>query len=278
MPLYSYLGLVMLVISEAGMFAHIEPLWSWHTPIAWTGYILFVDGIIYKKRGSSWLMNHRPEFAFLWLVSFPLWAIFEGYNLLIRNWHYVNLPESAIARYGGYAWAFATISPAIFESAELVAVLRRAPSKRPCHFAINRSVEWLLIAAGAVMLTWPLLQPSPYHGALVFVGFIFLLDPLNRRLGAESIVGDLNSAEPERRQRVVNLLIAGFICGLLWEFWNYWARAKWIYDVPIMQGWKLFEMPLAGYLGFPPFAVECFTMYVFVRRLVWRGRARPIGL
>jgi hypothetical protein len=223
-------------------------------------------------------MNHRKEFAFLWLVSFPLWAIFEGYNLLIRNWHYINLPESAIARYGGYAWAFATISPAIFETAELVAVLRRTPSKRSLHLAIDTSVEWFLIATGAFMLAWPLLQPSPYHGALVFLGFIFLLDPINRRLGAESIIGDLNGPIPERSYRVINLLLAGLICGLLWEFWNYWARAKWIYDVPIMQGWKLFEMPLAGYLGFPPFAVECFTMYGFIRRLAWRGPARPIGL
>ena len=37
--------------------------------------------------------------------------------------------------------------------------------------------------------------------------------------------------------------------------------------VPIMQRWKIFEMPLPGYLGFPPFAVECFTMYVLVRAL-----------
>jgi len=26
-------------------------------------------------------------------------------------------------------------------------------------------------------------------------------------------------------------------------------------------------MPVPGYLGFPAFALECFTMYVFVRRM-----------
>ena len=32
-----------------------------------------------------------------------------------------------------------------------------------------------------------------------------------------------------------------------------------------MEQVKIFEMPLPGYLGFPAFALECFTMYVFVR-------------
>ncbi len=62
-----------------------------------------------------------------------------------------------------------------------------------------------------------------------------------------------------------------FICGGLWEFWNFWARAKWIYTVPILGDIKIFEMPVLGYFGFPPFALECFAMYVFVRRLFWRG-------
>src|SRR3954469_23526693 len=128
LPWYAIAGLALLAASEAGMLAHIEPFWSWHTPIAWTGYILLIDGFIYKKRGSSWLMSHRSEFAFLWVVSFSLWTIFEGYNLLIRNWHYINLPQNLVVRYLGYAWAFATISPAIFETAELFAVFSKRPA------------------------------------------------------------------------------------------------------------------------------------------------------
>ncbi len=51
------------------------------------------------------------------------------------------------------------------------------------------------------------------------------------------------------------------MCGVLWEFWNYWTGTKWIYSVPYFQNWKVFEMPLMGFLGFPPFAVECWIMY-----------------
>jgi hypothetical protein len=101
-----------------------------------------------------------------------------------------------------------------------------------------------------------------YMAAPVWLGFIFLLDPINARLGAETLT----------RDRIINLSLSGLLCGVLWEFWNYWAHAKWHYTVPIMEHVKLFEMPLPGYLGFPAFALECFTMYVFVRLLAARAR------
>jgi hypothetical protein len=64
----------------------------------------------------------------------------------------------------------------------------------------------------------------------------------------------------------------------VWEFWNYWARTKWIYTVPILAEVRIFEMPVPGYLGFPAFALECFAMYAIARRLIWRGRGRPLAL
>src|SRR5207245_10377121 len=51
-------------------------------------------------------------------------------------------------------------------------------------------------------------------------------------------------------------------CGWFWEFWNYWAAAKWHYIFPMFQSWKIFEMAVPGYLGFLLFALECFVVYV----------------
>ncbi len=113
-----------------------------------------------------------------------------------------------------------------------------------------------------------------YLAAPVWLGFIFLLDPINARLGAESLWADWRAG---RRDRLINLVLSGFLCGVLWEFWNYWSRAKWHLQVPIMEHFKIFEMPVPGYFGFPAFALECFTLYVFLRRLVTRG-GRPIAL
>ena len=63
-------------------------------------------------------------------MSIPLWVVFEGYNLLIENWHYINLPENPLIRYFGYAWAFATISPGILLTAELVSLAPQPPPSR----------------------------------------------------------------------------------------------------------------------------------------------------
>jgi hypothetical protein len=287
LPLHTWFGLALLALSEGAMLAHVEPFWTWHTPFAWTGYILLLDGIVCNLRGSSWLTTNRSEFVFLAIVSIPLWVVFEGYNLLIQNWHYINLPENLFVRYSGYAWAFATISPGIFLTAELVARLRAsrfgaagvrpAPvdARPPADDYRPSTVDYVSIAVGAAMLVWPLVWPSPYLAAPVFLGFILLLDPINARAGDESLFRDLRAGQYDR---LINLLGAGFICGGLWEFWNFWARAKWIYTVPIFGDIKMFEMPVLGYFGFPPFALECFTMYVFTRRLVWRGRRREIGV
>ena len=284
-PRHALIGLVILAVSEAAMFARIEPFWTWHTPIAWTAYILLLDGIVYRSRGSSWLMSNRREFFFLGAVSIPLWLVFEAYNVLIRNWHYINLPQNPMVRYLSYAWAFATISPGIFQTAELVSVLQGRVEGLPRRSAMRvggpiddyrfATVDYLLIAIGAVMLVVPAIWPSPYFAAPVFLGFIFLLDPINARAGDESLLRDLRTGCPTR---LINLVAGGFVCGGLWEFWNYWARAKWVYTVPILGDIKIFEMPVLGYFGFPPFALECFTMYVFVRRLFWRGTRRSLAV
>jgi hypothetical protein len=274
MPLYGWVGLAVLLVSEAGTLARIEPFWTWHTAIAWTGYILLVDAIVWKRCGSSWIRSAPAEFALLAILSIPLWLIFELYNLFIVSWDYLNLPDPPL-RYFGYAWAFATIWPAIFETADLVATFRPPETDRrqlpPTRMS---SAQVASIAVGLVMLILPFIWPTPWLAAPVWLGFIFLLDPINARLGADSLFAGRAGSWSKRTG---SLMLAGLICGVLWECWNYWARARWVYNVPILPDVKIFEMPVLGYLGFPAFALECFTMYVFVRHWLWRGPTRRIA-
>lgn len=280
LPVYGWFGLAVMLVSQAGLLGRVSPFYHWHTPIAWTGYIFFVDALVWRRRGASWLRNHPAELFFLACASVPLWIIFEFYNKYsIHNWYYIGLPEVLLLRYFGYVWSFATILPAIFETGDLVSSLRdrRAPPNR-ADAPVPRKLSataWLAVAAGALMVVVPIFVHSTYLAAPIWLGFILLLDPLNARAGHESILGDWRA---RRTARLVNLLAAGAICGLIWEFWNYWGGTKWIYNVPILPDVKLFEMPILGFGGFPPFAVECFTMYVLVRRLLWRGPSRPIAI
>jgi hypothetical protein len=290
-----WFGLVVMIVSETATLLQIEPFWSWNTPIVWTGFIVFADDVVWRARHDSWLRSNPREFALLAAVSIPLWLVFEGYNRVLNNWFYVGLPDNWVARQFGYAWSFATIWPAIFEGADLASVWRhrnRGHSGLQSRAERNASpvaapgfspAAWLSIIAGALMLAVPFVVPPPiarYLAAPVWLGFILLLDPINGRLGGETLFRN------GRFDRVKNLALSGLLCGVLWEFWNYWSRAKWHYTVPIMEQVKVFEMPLPGYLGFPAFALECFTMYVFVRSLAVRlqpaatrhSAGRPIAL
>jgi hypothetical protein len=279
-PVYGWFGLLVIVISQAGVFARIEPFYHWHTPIAWTAYILLVDAIVWKRRSNSWIRNNRSELFFVACSSVPLWVVFEMYNKFsIFSWYYVGLPELRLVRGLGYAWSFATIIPAIFETGDLVSSIRdrrasRARGESPTPQRLG-GLAWTMVALGAAMVLIPVFVHTPYLAASVWLGFILLLDPLNARAGAESIVGDWRAG---RSARLVNLLLAGLVCGIVWEFWNFWVGTKWIYNVPILSELKIFEMPILGFGGFPPFAVECFAMYVTVRRLFWRGAPRPIAI
>jgi hypothetical protein len=66
----------------------------------------------------------------------------------------------------------------------------------------------------------------------------------------------------------LSVFLAGNICGFLWEFWNYWAIPKWHYSIPWIGFFKIFEMPVLGYLAYGFFALELFAMYYFVISLI----------
>src|SRR5262249_29294474 len=100
-----------------------------------------------------------------------------------------------------------------------------------------------------------------YLWAFVWTGWVFLLEPFNYWRGAQSLYHDW---EHGTLTRTLQLFAAGAICGLLWEFWNRWAYTKWTYIFPAGLGGRIFEMPLVGFLGFLPFALDCFVMFHFI--------------
>ena len=275
LSIYGWFGLGMLTLAEWLMFRHFEPLATYFTPIAWTAYILLADAAVHAVKGHSRLRDHPAEFAGVALLSVPLWLIFEAYNLRLHNWTYVGLPASRALALLGYGWSFATITPGILQTADLVEAFDWFSPAAPLRFSSPARATMMVF--GWACLALPLVLPqaaAAYLFALVWVGFIFLLDPINYRLRLPSILGDLAAG---RRGRFYALLISGYTCGWLWEFWNYWAPAKWHYVFPMFQNVKIFEMPAPGYLGFLPFAVECFVMYVSAAGLLARPAAAMLN-
>ncbi|HYX29084.1 MAG TPA: hypothetical protein VE863_11000 [Pyrinomonadaceae bacterium] len=269
---YGYFGIAIIFVAEVMLFTGNQMVGRWFTPIVWTGYILFVDALVFRLKRRSLLMTDRLEFVLIALISIGGWWLFEFYNAprfwnsnLELWWHYHNLEPNLMLRRVGYDWAFATIFPLLFITAEFfrLTILKRASVTVMIKLSRPVLIGLTVIAAFATVV--PLIYPSAWFAPVIWLSFVFLLDPINATRGWPSITGDLARGD---WRRLLSLLLSGFVCGILWEFFNYWAISKWTYTVPYFGNVKIFEMPVLGFFGFPPFAVECWDIYIFVRSLL----------
>ena len=119
------------------LFLRVRWVEVFFTPIVWTGYLLFADSLVYSLKGSSRIGNSLRSFLGLACWSVPLWLVFEAYNLRLRNWTYVGLPQNPLLRGLGFTWSFATIWPAIFETADLISALGLSRDKREAGYAFR---------------------------------------------------------------------------------------------------------------------------------------------
>ncbi|MGA2515269.1 MAG: DUF4332 domain-containing protein [Thermodesulfobacteriota bacterium] len=259
-PIHGIFGIILLLLSEIFLFEKLDPFYSWFYSFAWWSYILIVDAAIYRLKGNSLILNRTKEFFLMIPWSIFIWLIFEAANLSLKDWYYINLPHFVVERWCGYAIAYGTVLPGLFETTELLESLGLFKKSNIKKTEISGGGHSVLVLLGALCLLSSLLV-SEYFFPLIWVGFIFLLEPLNYRFGGKSLLRDLEEGSP---RKIYLLLVAGLICGFLWEFWNFWALSKWVYTVPFFENGKGFEMPFLGFLGFPPFAVQAYVMYKFI--------------
>lgn len=246
--------------------------WTERTPLAhhtffplWLGYVLTVDGIVFQRTGTSLFSRSRARFVALFFASVPLWWLFEAFNARIENWRYELPGQYSWMRYHAEAsLAFSTVAPALFETAELVRSFRslnrfdRTVRLSPGPFG------WMLFSiAGGVMIALVLGWPATFF-PLVWIGLFFLIDPLVHLAGGRSIAGQV---ERGQWSTVIALFGAGLTCGFFWEMWNSRAMPKWTYDIPYLERFHLFEMPLLGYGGYLPFALETYALVMLLNRV-----------
>src|SRR6266436_6620391 len=226
-PPYGYIGIAIMLGAEGLLFGGNQFVGHWFTPVVWTGYILFADALVFKLKGRSLVMGERLEFVIIVLVSIGGWWLCEFYNVprfwksdLELWWHYHNLEPNLFLRRVGYDWAFATIFPLLFLTAELFRETVFTEKGRGLTIKIPRPILIalaLLVAAGAI---GPLLYPSAWLAPVIWLSFVFLFDPVNALRGQPSISNDLRDGDWRRQW---SLLLRGLVCGGLLEVWNYWA-------------------------------------------------------
>ena len=230
----------------------------------WLGYILVVDALVLARTGSSLWTRSRRDFVLLFVTSAPVWWLFELINSRTGNWEYQG--SDTFTRFQYYllcTLSFSTVMPAVFETGELARTFRwmeRAvpgPRVRP---TVTLSFGLFLVGLGMLALTlaWP-----KYCYPFVWTSLALVLESLNRWLGRRHFLETLQQGD---WRPVISLSLGALICGFFWEMWNYYSYPKWVYHTPGAQFLHIFEMPLLGYAGYIPFALELFGL----KNVLWR--------
>jgi len=230
----------------------------------WLGYCLTVDALVFVRKGASMFARSRRAYVGLFLVSAPAWWLFELIDWRTQNWFYDGREAFTDLQYFLLAsLSFSTVIPAVFGTAELIGAsswlgrLRGRATPLP-----RRTGSIRLFAAGWVMLALLLLWPRCFF-PFAWLSLFLILDPVNAWLGNRSLLAYLRAGD---WRPVFALGLGALVCGFFWEMWNYYSYPKWIYRVPFVGFCKVFEMPLLGYLGYIPFALELFALYHLVAR------------
>jgi hypothetical protein len=266
-----FLALVLWGAGLTGAALGCPAMLQWLYFFAWYPLILFWDGLLYRLRGDSWLLDRPRDLLKMGFWSVSLWLVFEAFNLVLKNWGYAGVLANPWVRWPSQALAFATVLPAVLLGAEVLAALGAWRGRRGQAVQLPFAWEPAALLLGTACLVLPLVWPR-YCFPLVWGAGFFLLDPFVKLLGGRALIQAW--LDGERREHLC-LLAAGLFCGFWWEAWNYPATAKWVYTLPVLSFGKIFEMPVLGYLGFPPFALECAVMYNFIRALETRVLVTP---
>ena len=265
LPLHGWLGLTLILIfwSLNWMLDGLRTHWGFF-PL-WLGYCLAMDGLVYWRTGTSLLTRSPRRYVGLFLVSAPVWWIFEFLNVRTQNWTYIGADAfSALAYAFWTTLSFTTVIPAVFGTAELFASfdfvkrLGRGPT-----IGTGRWTTLLFFLLGWVMLVVMWIWPRIFF-PFIWLSLYFILEPINVWLGNRSLA--YWTAKGDWRP-VIALWFGVLSTAFFWEMWNYYAYPKWIYHVPWGDWLHIFEMPMLGYGGYLPFALELYALYHFISGL-----------
>ncbi|HOJ70587.1 MAG TPA: hypothetical protein PLR38_01970 [Syntrophorhabdaceae bacterium] len=261
-----FTALFFHVLSYIILLKRIEPLYFHFYTFVWWSFIVLMD-VIYAIRKGRFLILKRTLPAMI-VISASFWCIFELINLRIQNWYYINLPMEYYHRYTGYLLAYGTVVPGIYITKEIIQDLIGDIEIKKIH--LNRYPFYAIIT-GFALLFLTLAVPK-YFFSLAWVSAGLIFDGYNYYRGYSSFARDLEAGQI---RGIIATMLSGLLCGILWEFWNFWAVTKWIYTVPFFEGMKIFEMPVPGYIGFVVFALETIA-FVNLIKGIWSTKTRAL--
>ena len=224
----------------------------------WLGYILTVNGLSEVLFKTSLLRLMGRSFLGLFAISIPLWWFFEGMNAIVQNWRYHFPRPISSAHYVIEASIdFSTVVPAVLSASFLsAAALQRFdavwPRWRPTVSEAGLAAA-VLCGIGCYALL-PLFPNETFP--LVWIAPCLILEPIAFAIRYPALLGDVRT---HGWTRLFAVMTATTVTGFFWEMWNCYSLPKWTYTIPYLGFWKIFEMPLLGYFGYPCFGIIVFS-------------------
>lgn len=257
----------LLVAAVLLAAADVPPVPTWFYVFAWYPTLLILDQAVVLLGGASLLAEPRRLAAMLWW-SAVIWFLFEALNFRLQNWYYVFLPAARGERWIGITVSLATVVPAVLLPERVLDRLGAWRGLRARPIALDGRRLRLAFAAGWAILAAVLAFPR-YLYPLTWGAVWLVAEPLLARADpARSLFADMARGS---WGRIARLMAGGLFAGVLWEAFNALARGRWIYTVPFLERVKIFEMPPVGFLGFPFFALEVWSLYhLLAPRTAWR--------
>ena len=231
----------------------------------WAGFILIMNALCVRRSGHSPMTDHPWAYAATFPASSLFWWFFEYLNRYVWNWYYLGVSDIGAVEYIVYASVcFASVLPAVCAVAAWLHTfpvfddrvyrgMARVDLRRRgwCLFLGTLAAAGLTGIVFVPDFAYPLLWLSPLA--------VFLLVQFLMR---EKCV--LDSLADGDWSVFIRFAVASLVCGLCWETWNYYAFAKWVYAVPWVHGFQVWEMPVAGFAGYLPFGVECAAVTAWI--------------
>ncbi|RMG30332.1 MAG: hypothetical protein D6721_04120 [Gammaproteobacteria bacterium] len=241
------------------------------TPL-WLSYIVLVNALAWYHTGSSLLTHRTGYFLALFPASALFWWYFEYLNRFVGNWRYLGIESFGPWRYSLHATlAFATVLPAVMSTREWLAGwtwLGQGGCRPRLRVRHPRPLAALGLGVSAAGLFGVGRWPEVFY-PLVWVAPLLVILSLQGLQGQPTLLD--RHADPWRL--VALSMLAALVCGVLWEMWNDYSLAKWVYRLPYVGRFRIFEMPLLGYTGYLPFGIECAVIADLVARAC-AGRGR----
>ena len=238
--------------------AGLRSVQEWTFLPLWLAYIVVVNALTFRRTGRC-LLTDCPRFCLLLFpVSAVFWWYFEYLNRFVQNWVYLGAAQFGPVRYAAQATlSFATVLPAVLATRDFLATFPRLTAGLdgwvPLRLGPPQRLAWLALTLAGLVLVNLGLYPNQLFG-LLWTAPLVVLVAAQTLAGRRTVVSGLAQG---RWAPVVRLALAALICGGFWEMWNWLSTPKWIYDVPYVGRFHVFEMPLLGYAGYLPFGLEC---------------------